>query len=461
MNQPILNTSDNELWKTIATPALFARTASQGKWRTAPHLMAIDRELTEAARTGTARIILTVPPRHGKSELVSKYFPAWYLGGFPDKRIILASYEADFAASWGRKSRTLLEGSGDLFGVKVARDSSAANRWDIEGRQGGMVTAGVGGPITGRGCDALLIDDPIKNFEDAHSETMREKTWDWFTSTAYTRLEPNGSVIVIQTRWHEDDLTGRILDRLTHEHWKVINFPAIAEDHDAIGRKPGEPLWPARFDLDQLNRIKTTLGSYQWSALYQQRPAPPEGGMFKRSWFQILDEPPADLVRVVRGWDKAASEKEGDASAGALIGVKDGIFWILDVVQGRWTAGERNRIIKQTAELDRLKWGGKLEIWFEQEPGSGGKESAEFSVRDLAGWDVHAEPSTGAKDVRARPFAAQCEAGNVRIIKGEWNQAFLNELCIFPHGAHDDMVDGGALAFNKAVLAAKMEFKWW
>jgi hypothetical protein len=224
-----LNTSEDAPWNRIATAALFARTVSAGRWNLPDHLAAIDRELTEALRVGNGRLILTVPPRHGKSELVSKYFPAWFLGVYRNRRIILAGYEASFAASWGRKARTLLESHGDMFGVQVDQKSSASDAWNIKGAEGGMQTAGVGGPITGKGADVLIIDDPIKNYEEAHSETFREKTWDWFTSTAYTRLEPNGTVILVQTRWHEDDLAGRIIRDMKHEKWRVINFPALAD----------------------------------------------------------------------------------------------------------------------------------------------------------------------------------------------------------------------------------------
>lgn len=430
----------------------------------ATHLHKISQVLTETARTGNGRVVLSVPPRHGKSELTSKYFPAWYLGAFPDRRVILASYEAQFAATWGRKARRLVEESGHLFGVKVAADSSAADRWEIAGRDGGMMTAGVGGPVTGKGADILIVDDPIKNYEEACSETYRERTWDWFTSTAYTRLEPNGSCIVIQTRWHEDDLAGRILRELTHENWREIRFPALAEDGDPLGRKPGEALWPDRYNTDRLDDIRRTLGSYQWSALYQQRPTPAEGEFFKRPWFQIVETAPnpADFIAVVRAWDKAGTAKTGDNSAGVLIGVTaQDRYYVLDVVCGKWDPFQRNTVIRQTAELDALRYGQKLQIWLEQEPGSGGKESAMISCRELAGYAVQAEPVTGAKDARARPFAAQLEANNVYLVRAHWNRDYIDEHCAFPNGVHDDMVDGSSGAFNKVVLSRKKTLQWW
>ena len=177
--------------------------------------------------------MVTLPPRHGKSQLISQYFPAWYLGTFPDRRTILTSYEAGFAAGWGRRARDVLEEFGpEVFEVSVREDSSAADRWDINGHVGGMITAGVGGAITGRGADLLIIDDPVKNSEDAASKTMRDKAWEWYQSTAYTRLEPGGAIILVMTRWNEDDLAGRILkeSQTGGEKWEVMNLPAIAEE---------------------------------------------------------------------------------------------------------------------------------------------------------------------------------------------------------------------------------------
>lgn len=426
------------------------------------HLMHISRELVRASSVGGARIILCVPPRHGKSELVSKFFPAWYLGVYPNRRVILASYEADFAASWGRKARSILEEHGHIFGVKVSCDSSAANRWDIDGHDGGMMTAGVGGPVTGKGADLLIVDDPVKNYEDAHSETIRERTWNWWTSTAYTRLEPNGSAIVIQTRWHEDDLCGRILRELAHENWREIRFPAIAEDNDVLGRRIGEALWPSRFDAQRLAAIKKTIGSYQWSALYQQRPTAPEGDFFQRAWLPIVEVAPTECERC-RAWDKAGTEDGGDYSAGVLMAKDaDGVWYIEDVVRGQWNSFQRERIILQTTQMDAAKYAGrKYSVHLEQEGGSGGKHSAEITVKSLAGFEVSVERPTGKKEVRASPLASQAAAGNVKIIRGVWNREFIDELCTFPSGTHDDQVDAAAAAFNRLALLTRKELRFW
>jgi predicted phage terminase large subunit-like protein len=441
------------------TPGGFAHRVSDGEWVCPPHLDLLNRKLSRVASGAIRRLLITMPPRHGKSEFASKYFPAWYLGTFPQRRVILASYEADFARSWGAKVRDILAEHGpSYFGVGLRGDSLAADRWDLAGYAGGMVTAGVGGSITGRGADLFIVDDPVKNAEEANSETYREKTWDWFASTAYTRLEPGGAIILVQTRWHEDDLAGRILARSqsgSGEAWDVVDLPALAREGDVLGRGPGEALWPDRFTADELAVIRRTIGEYFFAALYDQRPTPRGGGMLKSVWFQPVDAAPVGMPSV-RYWDKAGTEGGGAYTAGVLMTRRhDGIYFVADVVRGQWSSGEREARIRSTAERD----GKHVAVWVEQEPGSGGKESAQNTVLNLAGWDVHAETVTGDKTTRARPFAAQAEAGNLRIVRDgdarRWNSTFLDELDAFPTGKFKDQVDAASGAFNKLALIAR------
>ena len=312
-----------------AAPMGLALVVSNYQYQIPNHINLLNEKLQQIAFGNSKRLMVFLPPRHGKSMLVSHYFPAWYLGMFPDKRVILTAYEADFAATWGRKARDVLNEYGKPFyGIEVNDKSSAANRWDIKGHSGGMITAGVGGPITGKGADILIIDDPVKNAEEANSATYRNKIWEWYKSTAYTRLEPDGSIILIMTRWHEDDLAGRILHQIDEgkgEKWEIINLPAIAEDHDILDRKVGEPLWPRRYDLKKLLDIKYNTGSYWWSAMYQQRPQPPEGGLLKRSWikyYQPYEIPDLEELDIYQGWDLAISTKEtADYTVCTTIGI--------------------------------------------------------------------------------------------------------------------------------------------
>lgn len=378
--------------------------------------------------------------------MCSHFFPAWYLGTWPDKRIILASYEASFAESWGRKARDVIEEVGmEFWGVKTRDDSSAAARWDIAGHVGGMITAGVGGAVTGRGANVLLIDDPVKNADEANSLTYRQKTWDWFQSTAYTRLEPNGAIVLIQTRWHADDLGGRILQEVEHggEEWECINLPAIAQEGDALGREPGSALWPERYGVEQLDGIRQAVGAYVWGALYQQSPITREGGMFQREWFPVVDVPPANLSKVVRYWDMAATEPTKGRDPDYTVGMKvarngDGHYYVLDMRRDRLSPQGNEALIKQTTQLD----GVETEAWMEEEGGSSGKSIIDYYIRLLAGYAFRGIRSTGDKQARANPVSSQAAAGNIRLVRGPWVNEFLDEIEAFPHGSHDDVVDG-------------------
>src|SRR5258708_863622 len=242
-------------------------------WR----LACVVRAGWEQIRARSAQIlVIEAPPRHGKSELISRYLPAWYLGLFPARRVMLVGYGAGFARSWGRKARSLLiEHGRDCFGVEVSTEERAASEWGLAGYEGGMVTAGVGGPLTGRGANLLIVDDPIKNAEEAVSQTIRDNHWDWWQSTASTRIEPGGCVIIIATRWHYDDLSGRLIHAAqTGEGSPVrrLRLPAIAEDGDPLGRAAGEALWPERWPRDRLEKIRLEKDAAWWHAMYQQRP---------------------------------------------------------------------------------------------------------------------------------------------------------------------------------------------
>lgn len=386
--------------------------------------------------------MLFVPPRHGKSEMVTVRYPVWRLERDPGLRVIVGAYNQLLANKFSRKSRRIAETR-----LALSRDRTAIEDWETTAG-GGIRAVGVGGGITGQGGQLIVIDDPVKNRAEAESEAYQEAVWDWYTDDLYTRLEPGGAMILIMTRWHEKDLAGRILASEDGPNWTVVRLPAEAEENDPLKRPVGEPLCPARYDGAALASIKTVLGSYSYAALYQQRPGPREGNMFKRAWFEIVPAAPVELDPICRYWDKAATAGDGDYTAGVKIGWRDGLYYVLDVVRGQWSAGERERNMRQTAELD----GQRVQVEVEQEPGSGGKDSAGASVRNLAGFTVHAEPVTGDKVVRAQPFAAQAEAGNVKIVRGEWNASYLDELSAFPAGGHDDQADASSGAFNKIAM---------
>jgi len=386
------------------------------------------------------RLMLFIPPRHGKSELVTVRFVAWWLVRDPTARIIIAGYNQTLANTYSRKARRMVRGY-----VALSRERTAVDDWQTVAG-GGVRAVGVGAGVTGHGANLIVIDDPVKSREEANSQASRERVWEWYTDDLYTRLEPAGRIVLIMTRWHEDDLAGRLLAREA-ERWTVVRLPAEAEEGDPLGREPGEPLCPQRFDREALQLARETLGA-SYYALYQQRPQPPGGALFDRAWFEILPAAPAEeqIAERVRYWDRASTARGGDWTAGVRMArTAGGLFVIEDVQRGQWSPAERDAVIRQTAQLD----GPEVRIWIEQEPGASGVDAIHHAVRMLAGYAVQGDRATGDKRLRAEPLADQARVGNVRLVAGAWNRAFLDELCSFPHGPHDDQVDATAGAFAK------------
>jgi predicted phage terminase large subunit-like protein len=259
----------------------------------ARHIRYLDEKLMAVERGEIKRLMIWMPPRHYKSQSASAHFPAWYLGRHPDDRIIQASYSSDLVKKFSRQARGLVQDYGkELFNIGLSPASSAVDNWDIANHYGGISAVGVGGSMTGKGSKILIIDDPHKDREEANSKTMRDKVWGWYTSTARTRLEADGAIIVIQTRWHEEDLSGLLLKSMESgddyaEQWEIVDLAAISEkEQDQLGRKIGEALWPQQFPVPVLMGIKAAIGSYEFGALYQQRPRALEGGAFKANWFK-------------------------------------------------------------------------------------------------------------------------------------------------------------------------------
>lgn len=432
----------------------------------ADHLEVIDARLTEALRyvetegkEGHAFHIFELPPRHGKTVTISRLFPPYVLGLHPDWRFILSSYGATLAEKNSRFARNMIRSDvyQRLFGgqIRLASDSKSAQAWDIEGHEGGMDAMGVGGGVTGKGAQIIIIDDPVKNREEAESETYRERVWDWYTDDLYTRREPNGAVIVVMTRWHEDDLVGRLLKN-EPDKWKVLNLPAIAEADDPLGRAEGEALWSERFPIDVLRDIETTMGSYSFSALYQQRPVPAEGGIFKRAWFDSESHPRMQhtppIAYAVRYWDLAMSEKtSADFTAGVKIGIgADGHRYVLDVFHERVDWGDLTERLAQVMLAD----GAAVAQGIEQKGYMSRAIQALNIDPRLHGYQVWGHEVDKDKLTRALPAAAKAASGVVHLLDAYWTDAFLDELCSFPYGAHDDMVD--AFAGAEAMLGNQM-----
>lgn len=414
----------------------------------APHHRLIARHLEAVERGEIKRLMITMPPRHGKSMLASEFFPAWYMGRNPDHYVVTATYAQELADDFGRKVKNQIEDASfrAIFpGVGLADDSKSAKRFHIEGtgalggyehattQRGAFYAVGVGGPLTGRGAHLLLIDDPIKNREEAESEVMRRKTRDWYTSTAYTRLMPGGRIVIIQTRWHEGDLAGWLQDEHAHEGWVKLDLPAINDD--------GEALWPEQYPVEDLERIKRALPSRDWSALYQQRPAPDTGDYFKREWLVPVDAiPPASEMMIYGGSDYAVTADGGDYTVHAVVGVaSDGRLYLLDL----WRAQASSDVwVDAFCALVR-KW--KPVGWAEEtgqiKAGVGPflakrmMETESYVVREQ--FPTRGDKATRAQSIRGR-MAMQ---GLLYPRNAPWASDLISELMSFPVGVHDDQAD--------------------
>lgn len=400
----------------------------------ADHHRQIADALEAVERGEIKRLMITMPPRHGKSELASRRFPAWFIGRNDDKQIIAASYNSDLANDFGREVRNIVSGNEFrmLFDASLSEDSRAANRWHTN--KGGMyVAAGVGTAITGRGADILLIDDPFKDREEADSEIRRQRVWDWYTSTAYTRLMPGGAVVVINTRWHDDDLSGRLLAEQESggDKWELLSLPAID--------KSGAALWPEWYSLDRLNEIKSVLPARDWNALYQQNPIPDDGDYFKSDWFQEYDDLPPNL-RMYGASDYAVTDGDGDFTEHGVAGVdaNNNVYiadwWFDQAPSDVWIESQCNLIVEHSP----ICWFG--------EAGPIRRAIEPFLMRRMQQREAYCRiewlASIADKPTRARPIQALASMGKVFLPKkAPWKDRLKAQMLRFPAGKHDDAVD--------------------
>lgn len=454
----------------------------------AANLQQVALYIASGGQKGIGRLMIMMPPQHGKSQIASRNFPAFLLGLIPDSRIILTSYAVDLATRHSRFIRdavvsaefqALFGGkSAKIYPVELSSDSRSTESWDLaRPYRGGVKAAGVGGGITGLPAHLLIVDDPFKNREEAESQSRRDLVDDWYRSSARTRLRPNAAVVVFHTRWHPDDFAGRLMQRMLADpladQWVIINLPALALDNypvdvdeqqkkmrdgvyiplkDALGRKAGAPLWPAAYSEEWLRGTRAELGSYDFEALYQQSPFPKSGQKYKREWFKIISKIPdgVKIIHTVRLWDKANSTK-GDYTAGALMAYcSDGYFYLLDVARGQWSSYDRDQKMLKVAYQDVEQYG-KVHIWHQQDPGSAGKDSAEATNRLLMGFPVKFETVTGDKATRSEPLESAFQGAMVFLLQGGWNEAFMDECVAFDRGKNDDQVDAASGAYNKLL----------
>jgi predicted phage terminase large subunit-like protein len=409
-----------------------------------------------AVTTPDARLIITMPPRHSKSLHVSEHLPAWFLGNHPDKRIIAASHTASLAYTFSRRVRNKMHDPRWPFpSVHVADDKGAVQAWDIDGRQGGYIAVGVGGSPTGHGGHLIVIDDPIRSAADADSETIRDGLWEWYRETLRTRLEPGGSIIITATRWHEDDLTGRLLAEQDNggEAWRHVHMPALSD--------AGAPLWPERWDTEKLDRIRVSVGSRAWEAQYQGHPVPVEGGILKHHWFRYwqyagMNLPPVETHDAeghtiahpvmdlpgffhdqLQSWDFTFKETR---SGSYVVGLQAGVFGALTFLLDRYR--ERTDFPGSITAIRTMN-----DTWPETtikliEDKANGPAIMDTLRAHLPGI-VAVEPS-GTKEARMHAGAWYVEGGNLILPHpriAPWVDDFTAEVTSFPMGAHDDQAD--------------------
>jgi len=411
----------------------------------AAHHMRLLAELERLEAGEIDRLMVLMPPGSAKSTYVSVLFPAWWLHRRRGAAVIAACHTADLAEHFGRQVRRLVAEQAQVLGYGLVAGDRAAGRWATS--DGGTYYAtGVRGPITGRRADLVVIDDPVKSHAEADSGLHREHIWDWFRSDLITRLRPRARIVLVMTRWHPDDLGGRLQE--SDDGWTVLRLPALAEADDPLGRAPGEALWPDWEDRAALERKRAMVGSRVWSALFQQSPRRDAGGLFPVKQIDVIEAAPVEL-RSVRAWDLAATPggdgRDPDWTVGLKLGREpSGRFIVLDVVRLRGGPHEVEEAIVMTAHQD----GRTVPIGLPQDPGQAGKHQVAWLAARLAGHRVVASSETGAKLTRALPVAAQAEAGNLRLLSGGWNRPLLDELRDFPHGRKDDQVDALSRAFS-------------
>ena len=414
----------------------------------APHHKLLLDQL-EAICTGEIdRLMVLMPPGAAKSTYISVLFPVYWLMQHCSSSIIAISHTQSLGEHFGRRVRNLIAEHGGRLGCRLSRDNRASRGWQTN-RHGDYFASGIRGPVTGRRADLALIDDPIKSLNEVDSVRGRDGLWYWYQSELITRLKPGARIILIMTRWHEDDLAGRLQSR-EHAQWKVLRLPALAEGDDPLGRANEMPLWPAWEQTSLLQRKRASVGENIWRTMYQQSPSAIRERLFRPDRIDILDEPPdMGCGRVVRAWDLAATSVDHGNDPDWTVGLKlqsgpEGRYIIHDIVRMRGGPHDVTEAILATARQD----GPRVQIGLPQDPGQAGKNQVAYLSHRLAGFHVTSSPETGSKVVRVMPVASQIEAGNFALVRAKWNHALVEELRDFPHGRKDDQVDALSRAFG-------------
>jgi predicted phage terminase large subunit-like protein len=429
-----------------------------GKWFLGKHLELICKTVEDLIfdRLKEQILILSVPPQHGKSQCVTETLPSYYLGKFPSKRVIETSYGDDLAQRFGRRNRDKINEFGfDLFDIKISKERNSATDFEIEGHKGSMISRGIMSGITGQPGDLIIIDDPIKNRQEADSETYRERLWDEFLNSIYTRLSAKGKIILIMTRWHEDDLAGRILKYMPDKALE-INIPLEAEDNDVLGRTKGEALFPEiGKDNEWLREFKkaymTKEGSRAWNALMQGHPTAQEGNMLKRHWWKFYESLPEWIDEYIQSWDCTFKDSDGsDFVVGQVWARAGAYYYLVDQFRDRMDLPTTMQAILNMSEKYP-----KATLKLVEDKANGPAVIQMLQTR-LPG--LIAINPEGGKITRASAVSPAIESGNVFLpnpLNNQWVNEFIEECSAFPSGAHDDMVDSMTQALNRLIYYSR------
>lgn len=448
----------------------------------ARHNIAIIDALQKVESGEITRLIVNLPPRHSKTMTISEFFPAWYLGRNPDHQVIAATYAYDRAGDTGRKVRNQMVDPlhRRIFpGCTISLDSKGANKLATD--QGGMMfSTGVGGAIVGRGAHLFVIDDPIKSREEAESDVARAKLIDWFRGVAYTRLMDHNRIILVQTRWHNYDLTGWLLEETAHAGWHVLAYPALAYEDDPLGRKPNEALWPEKYPVARLEEIKSIIGLREWSAQYQQEPMVAEGGLVNPNWFEYypsaewkkyhtsvrlgdqMAQVPFGIKKIVCSWDTAFKESQlNDPSACTVWGISDHGYYLLYVYNKRVAFPKLMSDVARIYEENKKYRLGSIPVLIED------KASGQSLIQELkkkTRIPIFPIKTDTNKTNRLSEVTSIMESGRVFLPdKAWWLEQYLRQLSQFPLGKHDDMVDSTSqfLRWADKPKYKKSGIKYW
>jgi predicted phage terminase large subunit-like protein len=397
------------------------------------------------------RLALSVPPQHGKTTALTIPYPLWRMLREPGLRVGICCHTQTYANKISRKIRRLVPTAGATFGAV-----NRADEWELSNGST-FICRGADGSIAGESLDLCIIDDPFGSREDADSPTIQEKVYTWYQDDVTPRIQEHGAIIIVHTRWGPADLIGRIFDSEEGLEWIYVCFKAIAEENDPLGRSPGEPLCVERFSLKKLEQRRRIEG-IGFESLYQGNPIPRGGTYFERRWFPVVESlPPNADFRLVRYWDLAASRKDTACYTSGVLMAKVGKinpeFYIIDVIRGRWSPGDRNEVMRTTALADKARVGFDR-TWYEKPVFDKNNVAGKAIAGQLAGHNFSADLVMKSKEVRAEPLSDAAKNGIVKIVAGPWVSAFLTELEGFPKTQYKDQVDSAAGAFAKLNFGA-------